>query len=567
MRKIKNKKQVDKKKQNKTIMKNEKVKTEKGITILVLVITIIVLLILAGITISAITSDNGIIQNAGRAKEETEITNEKEVLEKATVQAMGNNKYGNIVKDELQNALDKETGEGKTETSEIGEEIEVVFIESDRYYTVDRDGNVTQIITEENVAETPVYWEKTSKTDEEWYSYADISNGDKEVKVNEPKLRGAMTAIKYVGEDAESQTGSKWANAITQDGSMWVWIPRYAYKITSGYHQSGTDTTRGTIEVAFIDINNQFLNGETGTIVTEPSEVTYTEDGNGEQVQNEWLVHPAFTSNAENGGGFGELTGIWVGKFETTGSYDSTTGERIIMILPGIIGDLSSMTVNEQYQLAKSATFEENVTINSHMAKNSEWGAIAYLTQSKYGINGKELKATGNTSVAGTGGTSNLKTIYATNKTQSTTNNAYGVYDMSGGLWENVASYVNSISTESVNQDIGGYGEEESLLGKNEAEKSKSTAYKTVYEAGSNQINSYNLTENRKGDAIWETSVYAKTAWFNAEIAYPSGDSGFFSRGGCYQNNLGIFTYYFFGGYNKKGPMGQGTTSRTILAF
>ena len=41
MRKIKNKKQVDKKKQNKTIMKNEKVKTEKGITILVLVITIV----------------------------------------------------------------------------------------------------------------------------------------------------------------------------------------------------------------------------------------------------------------------------------------------------------------------------------------------------------------------------------------------------------------------------------------------------------------------------------------------------------------------------------------------
>ena len=142
MRKIKNKKQVDNKKQNKTIMKNEKVKTEKGITILVLVITIIVLLILAGITISAITGDNGIIQNAGKAKEEAEIANEKEVLEKATVQAMGNNKYGNIEKDELQSALDKETGEGKTEANDIGNILEVAFMDSKRYYTVDKDGNV-----------------------------------------------------------------------------------------------------------------------------------------------------------------------------------------------------------------------------------------------------------------------------------------------------------------------------------------------------------------------------------------------------------------------------------------
>ncbi len=536
-----------------------KMREKSGITLITLAVTIIILLILAGITIATITSDNGIIKNANKAKEQTEITEEKEIIEKATVQAMGNNKYGNIEEDELQSELDKETGEGKTETSEIGEEIEVVFIESDRYYTVDIDGNVAQIITEENTAETPTYWEKTTKTDEEWYSYADISNGDKEVKVNEPKLRGAMTAIKYVGEDAESQTGSKWANAITQDGSMWVWIPRYAYKITSGYHESGTETTGGTIEVAFIDTNNQFLNGETGTIVTDPSEVTYTNN-----VQNEWLVHPAFTSNAENGGGFGELTGIWVGKFETTGTYDSTTDTRTVTILPGTQYDLGSMTINEMYQLAKSTTFKEKVTINSHMAKNSEWGAIAYLAQSKYGVNGQKISANGGSL---TGANSNKKIIYMTNKTQSTTNNAYGIYDMRGGLWEHVASYVNSISIASANEDIGGYGEEGSLLGKNEAEKAKSTAYKTVYEAGNNQINSYNLTESRKGDAIWETSVYAKTAWFNAEIGYPSGDSAFFSRGGCYQNNSGIFTYYFFGGYNKKGPMGQGSTFRMILAF
>ena len=123
-------------------IQKSKIKNQKGITLLALVITIIVLLILAGITVSAITGDNGIIKNAGQAKEETEIANEKEIIEKATVQAMGNNKYGNIEESELQNELDKETEEGKTKATDIGDGIEVIFIDSNRYYIVDKDGNV-----------------------------------------------------------------------------------------------------------------------------------------------------------------------------------------------------------------------------------------------------------------------------------------------------------------------------------------------------------------------------------------------------------------------------------------
>ena len=123
-------------------MKKIKTQKNKGITLIALVITVIVLLILAGITISAITGDNGIIGNAGQAKEETEIANEKEIVEKATVQAMGNNKYGNIEESELQKQLDKETDEGKTEATDIGDEFEIYFKETNRYYSVDKDGNV-----------------------------------------------------------------------------------------------------------------------------------------------------------------------------------------------------------------------------------------------------------------------------------------------------------------------------------------------------------------------------------------------------------------------------------------
>ena len=56
-------------------------KGTKGITLIALVITIIVLLILAGITIGAITGQNGTINQANAAKEQTEIAQEKETLE------------------------------------------------------------------------------------------------------------------------------------------------------------------------------------------------------------------------------------------------------------------------------------------------------------------------------------------------------------------------------------------------------------------------------------------------------------------------------------------------------
>ena len=133
--------------------KNRKNKKDNGITLIALIITIIVLLILAGITITSITSDNGIIQNALSAKERTEIDNEREIVEQATVQAMGNNKRGNIVRDELQGELDKITGEGKTivtaDTEEQG--YFVKFVDSGRIYKVSIDGEVTYLGKEDEL--------------------------------------------------------------------------------------------------------------------------------------------------------------------------------------------------------------------------------------------------------------------------------------------------------------------------------------------------------------------------------------------------------------------------------
>ena len=129
-------------------MKTKEFKGNKGITLLALAITIIILLILAGITINAITGDNGLIKNAGNAKKQTEIDNEKEIVDTCTIQAMGENKYGNITKEDLQNELDDYTGDAKTEVLHDGEDtLYVYFIETERYYTVDIDGIVNGPVT------------------------------------------------------------------------------------------------------------------------------------------------------------------------------------------------------------------------------------------------------------------------------------------------------------------------------------------------------------------------------------------------------------------------------------
>ena len=522
-------------------MKKGKLKkyTNKGITLIALVITIIVLLILAGVSIAMLTGENGVLTKATEAKYQTEIAQEKEEITMAYASAKANkvDKISeNVSETELQSELDKLNSEGTTdETGEL-----TVTYPNGHIYTIDQSSGTISgpDIIEENTATAPELWEKTTKSDNEWYSYADVSNGNQLVNANAPRLNGAMTPIKYVGPDKDEQTGSKWANAITQDGSMWVWIPRFAYKITSGYHTN----QEGTIEVAFIDTNNNFLNGENGKIVTDPNQVTYTDDGTGNQVQNEWLVHPAFTDTVENGGGFGNKKGFWIAKFEVTGTKEN------ISVKPGE-SILVNMTINEQYKVGKNAKFSETQNLNSHMIKNSEWGATVYLAYSKYGINGQKVEKINSNISYISGGSDVPSTIYTTNKSVTTTHNAYGVYGMNGGTWEFVASYVDyrdNMSSEDTT--YGRYGEEESILGKDSTERATSTAYKTVYQAnGTSQSENYNLTQRKKGDAVYETSnnhANYTASWFSASAYFPTSIGVFFARGGSSgDSNAGTFGF------------------------
>ncbi len=167
----------------------------------------------------------------------------------------------------------------------------------------------------------------------------------------------------------------------------------------------------------------------------------------------EWLTHPAFTNF--------DVNGIWVGKFETgykgatsfSSAQVNTADSSKVIIKPNVYSWRNS-TVSNIFKTA----YNYNRELDSHMMKNTEWGALAYLSHSKYGIN-TEVRINNNSnfltgyaatdetnqsSFPGVSGTDSTKTLPYNTETgykASTTGNITGVYDMSGGAWEYVAGY------------------------------------------------------------------------------------------------------------------------------
>ena len=88
-------------------MKGKKFKNEKqqGITLIALVVTIVILLILAGISIGTLTGDNGIIDQAHTAKEDTEIASWEEQIDLAIIDAEKKHRNPSMsdIKEELKN--------------------------------------------------------------------------------------------------------------------------------------------------------------------------------------------------------------------------------------------------------------------------------------------------------------------------------------------------------------------------------------------------------------------------------------------------------------------------------
>ena len=351
--------------------------------------------------------------------------------------------------------------------------------------------------------------------------------------VNTPKLGSGMTPIKWNGSSWVNTTGSdkdwydytakKWANAKTSDGSMWVWIPRYAYSITSGYHSS----TAGNIEIEFM----KGLTNETST-----GRTTF-QNASG---QGNWNIHPAFNYGTT-------VSGLWVAKFEASRSNatsSSAGSNNTIKIQPGV-QSWRSITVNDIY----TNCLNYNKTLNSHMMKNDEWGAVAYLSKSKYGKNA-EVDINSDSSYYTGGGSGNA---YVTNVGQSTTGTVHGVYDMSGGAWEYVAAYVNN-----GNSNLTNYG---SSLVNGDAKT------KNVYSKGSSDSrdNNYSANSGKYGDAVYETSANgnsSSSSWYGDCSNFPYTSGPFFERGGNYNNGTGAGVFYFS---NSNGISYGGDSFRPVL--
>ena len=251
-------------------------------------------------------------------------------------------------------------------------------------------------------------------------------------------------AVTVTEENRETYQNAPIGTEISMEdiNTMWVWIPRYEYMYTNLgiQYAGGSQRQPGEIKVNFLS----------GTSTTPSDAANYK-------------IHPAFTFGEE------ELSGIWVGKFETGGTLTSACTNELcdtsnIVIKPGV-KSLTKQTISSFFYMGRSMRMNtnnpygfSNTTRDLHMSKNSEWGSVDYLSQSKYGKYGnpdyigadKEVAINNcNKLITGIGGdtvsASNSSTSCTTNtyetlkgQAASTTGNITGVYDMSGGNWEYV---------------------------------------------------------------------------------------------------------------------------------
>ena len=360
---------------------------------------------------------------------------------------------------------------------------------------------------------------------------------------NEPVLASSMVPVYYDEEEGiwkkadETNTNYKhkwydynekmWANSVTVSSTtretyleaelgaevkmddiltMQVWIPRFNAVTPSNYN-GGTMDQPGEIEISFVKNNQSAID--------------------------------AFTFGSY------ELEGFWIGKFENSSiivpSEEDNT-EHTVIIKPNSVSWTFSNLSTFFYSM-KNMNIANNIygfTLNddTHMIKNSEWGAVSYLTQSKYGrcnnkvctevtINNCRIEGTvnimtgiGADTISSIEGESYTTCVNSSNKYNgekgllaSTTGNIYGVYDMSGGAMEFV---------------MGNYNSELGSSGFNILPDAK---YINIY-----------TSDTYIGHALSETFN-----WYNDYMYLPRIDGPFIARGGSLYNGIrsGIFSSFY----------------------
>ena len=181
------------------------------------------------------------------------------------------------------------------------------------------------------------------------------------------------------------------------------------------------------------------------------------------------------------------------------------------------------------------------------MLKNMEWGAVAYLKQSKYGLGTTDIAVNTNSSYYTGGGTSDA---YKTNVAQSTTGNIYGVYDMSGGAWEYVMGNMNNSSNAFYSSNAG-------------FTTAPDAKYYDSYKYGTSNTSH---ARGKLGDATKEpltTFGSNNGGWYSDYANFPYSSFSWFIRGGSCNDgaNAGVFSFSDSAG----GGTGSGS-ARAVLS-
>ena len=415
----------------------------------------------------------------------------------------------------------------------------------------------------------PVYYDSTNAV----WRKADANNSKENYKWYDYDNKMWANAVTVTETNRSTYLKAKAGTEINMNdiNTMWVWIPRYTYTYLN------TNTPQ--------EINIKFESGtnSTGTIKCTDAVLgsgttsqTCTDNKNGSlKAGTSTYTHPAFTFGDK------ELTGLWVGKFESSATSIPTsdsTAESTIIIKPNVqslrnknvsyfFRDARQMErANNVYGFSQSnsTTFNWNGNltgdtnnIDIHMMKNTEWGAVTYLYHSKYGrctsgtceeltINNCSTYTTG--IGADTVSASYSSTTCTTDKNKyngvsgvkaSTTGNVYGVYDMSGGSLEYTMGNMVNSSNQFNPLSAGNWSTTSTPLAKYYDSYTYNDSYTTY-------------TRGRLGDATVEMSPSSSsyTSWYSDSTLFPGSSNSWFARGNyyIYGTSAGAFDFNGYGG-------------------
>ena len=407
----------------------------------------------------------------------------------------------------------------------------------------------------------PVYYDSNNNV----WRKADIKNHDEKYKWYDYDNKMWANSVTVSSTNRGKYQSANVGTEIPMNDilTMEVWIPRYKYKVWN-YNSDGTKTSSPQqIEITFEkeNKNTSEISCQDAISGTEgkPSETCKLKETNAtctdSTCNNKIYTHPAFTFGND------EIKGFWIGKFELTGTISSIT------IKPNLSSirsqTVSSFETNIMNMKNNNNQYGFSTNTDTHMIKNSEWGAVAYLSHSKYGtcsggsckeigINNNSNLITGCGAVAGSSSSTTCNSYNTSNGVlASTTFNIYGVYDMSGGA--NDYTMGNVVYTDA-KTFISGYDESYNSGYSGLLYNSGSfSSYRGISYPDAKYYDKYNYgvrelsrARSKLGDGIKEFYIENDYGWYGDFSRLANSSYSWFVRSGYYGdgNYAGIFFSY-----------------------